>query len=264
MEKGDEIIESISDDKSSVEYISFANLLPFDRAEVESKIENSIKCIEDPDSNWVDIFNSFNTLRSIIRFNLDLLLERVCMLNPHVLRNVISIRSNIAKVALQYLSDLFLFEKAQILEVVVGLLPTLLLVHSQKGKRFLIDQTEVAITNLITTFSSTRVSSVLIKLMSSKNVDLSSYAYKAIDSHIKLHLINYSELKASKIESLVKGILIVFKSNKEPFTKMAISTIKKLSDGSSREEFKFAIGNLKSDKSISFDLTKMLTLAKAL
>lgn len=263
MEKEVDKSENASADTASVEYINFGSLVAFSNiSEVELKISGAVRCIESVDSFWVEIFDSFNNLRSVIKFNLDALLDVVVFVNPHVLRNLISIRSNLSKVALQYLSDLFMKDNFQILEVALLSLPTLFLVHSQKGKRFLTDQTEIAVSNLIASFSSYRIASVLIKLLGNKNLDISTYAYKSIDLHLNLHHSSYSELKSSKIELILKGILVVYKINKEPYTKMALSIVKKLSTYTSLEELKLAISNLKGDKSLSYELLKMLNSAK--
>lgn len=262
MEKNFSGTETVDTQTAVVEYINFEDLKAFENYfELEKQVAVAIIHVSDPETTWTDVFNSINILRSAIKFNLDILLDKLKPLNPHILRNALSIRSNIAKVALQYFSDLFLFTNKQVLEVALDSIPTLMLIQIQKTKKFIIEQTNTAISNILSSYLTIHVAHALLELMIHKNSTIVQNAHKALDTHMTLHSSYYKGLNDLEIELIIVNILTVFRLKKDPYYKKSIEALKKLVAVAPKNEVLQAIENL-NNKSGFEDLNKIVSAAK--
>ena len=187
-----------------------------------------------PRDQWVDIFISYNCLRSILKYYPLYIISNIELLKDSIIKDINSIRSNIAKIALIFITELFALKNKDISNNTNNTLlfiPVLFNLQTQKTKKFLSDQSSKAIENILDNFENIELLILLISLNKDKNVHYTNLVFKSTDFYAKkISQINNNELFVNTNNEYIYRILNelteLFNLKKEPYYKRSLELLK--------------------------------------
>jgi len=179
---------SISTDVNSnikVEYISYEDLKPFNKEEnIKVLFQTCLDRVIRTDSHWIDIFSGIDALRRLLKFYPDVVIDKLSLLTNSLIKHSKSIRSNVAKISLLLITEIFQIKIVEKEDLLIAYLPLLLQINGQKEKRFLNEQAEKALNEVVKNYSEFLTISLILKSVKEKNFNTSASAFKTLEKLI--------------------------------------------------------------------------------
>lgn len=224
---------SSSSVSSKVEYTSYDNLPPY--AEEENFLEVmrtvSTLIVQIEEKDWKDQFNLLNELRRMLKYQKELFFNIFNNYKIHqkILPKFInSLRSNLAKVALTLVSEIFnTYETESVNEWIDSLLPEVLLKSAIDLKAFIKEEAVKCLKNFSENMFYPESIISLLKGIKNANTKISENAFETL---IKL-IQNYEIVSMKNLENwkdIFTGMIEIYKMKRDPYIKRPLKIIKAL------------------------------------